>query len=149
MRTSTTRISATKEDYLRAIYILGQQAPVGVTEMAKRLGLSKSTVSERIKDLVKDELVMAAPYGEITLTEAGTQAAEVLTYKHRIIEVFLHSTLGIAKDKVHAEAERLEHACSDEVIQRLALFLHHPTTDPHGTLIPTITTWNTTKTIKK
>lgn len=142
-------LSATKEDYLRAIYLLGQHAPVGVTEVAKRLQLSKSTVSERIKDLVKDGLVEASPYSSIGLTSAGTLAAEILTYKHRLIEVFLHQTLGMPKSHVHAEAERLEHAISDVVIKKLAIFLDHPTTDPHGTLIPKIAQWSNTKSIKK
>lgn len=144
MRTSRTRtktLSATKEDYLRAIYLLGQQAPVGVTDVAKRLSLSKSTVSERVKDLVKDGLVEAAPYSELQLTNAGSKAAEILTYKHRIIEVFLHETLGIPKNQVHEEAERLEHACSDEVIKRLAMYLKHPTADPHGTEIKLPRRW--------
>lgn len=140
-RTSASRISATKEDYLRAIYLLGLQAPVGVTEVAKRLDLSKSTVSERMKDLMKDGLVEAAPYAAVHLTTAGVNAAEVLTYKHRMIEVFLHDTLGVPKDKVHAEAERLEHSMSDDVIKRLAAFLDHPTTDPHGTPIKTPHRW--------
>ena len=129
MRTSRTRteqLSATKEDYLRAIYLLGLQASVGVTQVADRLQLSKSTVSERMKELVKDGLVVAAPYSDISLTLLGVRTAEILTYKHRIIEVFLHDTLGVSKNKVHAEAERLEHAISDDVIKRLATLLNHP-----------------------
>lgn len=144
MRTSLSThgsLSATKEDYIRAIYLLGTQAPVGVTELAKRLKLGKSTVSERIKELAAEGLVTAAPYSDVTLTSAGKKTAEVLTYKHRIIEVFLHETLGLDKEHVHTEAERLEHACSDEVIKRLAIFLNHPKKDPHGTVIVTPRTW--------
>lgn len=134
-RPSSNKLSATREDYLRAIYLIGLKAPVGVTQVSERLHLSKSTVSERVKDLVKDGLVEAAPYGLVSLTAAGKQAAEVLTYKHRIIEVFLHQTLGVPAAAVHSEAERLEHAISDDVIKRLAKFLNYPTTDPHGTPI--------------
>lgn len=94
-----------------------------------------------MKDLMKDGLVEAAPYAAVHLTTAGVNAAEVLTYKHRMIEVFLHDTLGVPKDKVHAEAERLEHSMSDDVIKRLAAFLDHPTTDPHGTPIKTPHRW--------
>lgn len=135
-------LSATREDYIRAIYLLSVDAPASVTDIAKRLNLSKSTVSERIKDLEKDKLVVTAPYSGVTLTESGKNTASVLTYKHRVIEVFLHDTLGIAKDQVHAEAEKLEHACSDDVIRKLAKFLHHPKADPHGTKITPPKAWN-------
>ncbi|MCA9357709.1 metal-dependent transcriptional regulator [Candidatus Kaiserbacteria bacterium] len=138
-----TKLSSTKEDYLRAIYLLHIKTnkPVGVTKIAERLHLSKSTVSERVQDLVSDGLASTAPYAGVTLTEAGTGRAEKLTYKHRIIEVFLHRILQVPASQVHAEAERLEHACSDDVIKRLAIFLNHPTTDPHGTVITKPNRW--------
>ncbi len=136
-------ISAVKEDYIRAIYILSQsEKGAGVTNIAERLGLSKSTVSERLKDLVKDGLVVADPYASVTLTDKGELEGRKLTYKHRVIEVFLNEVLKIPKDQVHEEAERLEHACSDEVIKRLAKFLEHPTKDPHGSDIPKVKDWN-------
>lgn len=134
-------ITATKEDYLRAIYLLSLEAPASVTDIAARLQLSKSTVSERVKVLVEDGFVSSLPYGAVTLTDTGKQAASVLTYKHRLIEVFLHNVLKIPADQVHNEAEKLEHACSDEVIKRLAVFLNHPPTDPHGTEIHTPKGW--------
>lgn len=65
-----------------------------------------------------------------------------MTYKHRIIEVFLNDVLKVPKNKIHEEAERLEHAVSDDVIKRLAKFLEHPTSDPHGSDIPKIKKWN-------
>lgn len=143
MRTARLKqpLSATREDYIRAIYLLSQSAPVGVTQVAERLRLSKSTVSERMKDLVEDGFVIADPYSAISLTAEGLKVAETLTYKHRIIEVFLHKTLGLSKELVHAEAEQLEHACSDDVIKRLAKFLDYPTEDPHGTKIITPRKW--------
>jgi DtxR family Mn-dependent transcriptional regulator len=129
-------ITSTKEDYIRAIYILHKSAKeVGVTYIAERLKLSKSTVSERIKELVRDGLVTAAPYAQVELTAKGTIVGKKLTYKHRLIEVFLHKTLKMPIDQVHAEAERLEHAFSDETIKRLDAFLKHPTHDPHGSPI--------------
>lgn len=134
-------LSATREDYIRAIYLLSVEAPASVTDIAKRLSLSKSTVSERVKDLENDNLVTSAPYGGVSLTKVGKEAAAVLTYKHRVIEVFLHETLGISKDKVHEEAEKLEHACSDDVIKKLARFLGYPKTDPHGTEINPPKSW--------
>lgn len=145
MRTIANRhiLSATKEDYVRAIYTL-QESSEGatVTHIADKLGLSKSTVSERLKDLANDGFVIADPYAQVELTREGLDAGKKLTYKHRLIEVFLHSVLKVSKDKVHAEAHRLEHACSDEVIQKLAKFLNYPENDPHGTAIPKIDKWN-------
>lgn len=141
IRSRSNSISATKEDYIRAIYLLESKSPVGVTDIADKLKLSKSTVSERIKDLVRGGLVQASPYSDVTLTPVGKKTAKVLTYKHRIIEVFLNKTLGLSKNEVHAEAERLEHACSDEMIKKLAKFLKYPTVDPHGTKIETPQSW--------
>lgn len=149
MRTSPNKaekITATKEDYLRAIYILGQSIKeVGVTQIALKLKLSKSTVSERLKELVRDGLVVADPYAAVSLTKKGLDIGTKLTYKHRVIEVFLYQVLKMKKELIHAEAERLEHACSDEVIKRLAKFLHNPKSDPHGSAIPEIKNWNLNK----
>lgn len=145
MRTisKTQVLSATKEDYVRAIYTLQESSDeAGVTQIADKLGLSKSTVSERLKDLAQDGFVIANPYSQVELTKKGVDAGKKLTYKHRLIEVFLHSVLKVPKDKVHEEAHRLEHACSDEVIQKLAKFLDYPENDPHGTAIPKIDKWN-------
>lgn len=144
MRTNSTQtpINTTREDYVRAIYILqetGQET--GVTNIAERLRLSKSTVSERVKSLAKVGLVESDHYAQVKLTKAGLSIGKKLTYKHRIIEVFLSRVLGIPNEKVHEEAEKLEHACSDDVIQRIATLLDNPTTDPHGSLIPEIKDW--------
>jgi DtxR family Mn-dependent transcriptional regulator len=131
-----------REDYLRAIYILQEVAgETGVTQIANRLGLSKSTVSERLKDLAAAGLVSAGQYTQVSLTKEGEKLGKILTHKHRIIEVFLNSVLLVPKDKVHMEAERLEHAVSDDVIQRLEKFLKYPTSDPHGSAIPKIDQW--------
>ena len=130
------RISPAREDYIRAIYLLEEAgATPGIMEIAKRLGLSKSTVSERIKELTQDGLTISKPYSTISLTKAGVALGKKMTYKHRLIEVFLHQTLGLPGDKIHPEAERLEHAFSDATIEKLADFLNHPTHDPHGSLI--------------
>lgn len=130
-------ITATKEDYVRAIYILSiAEARVGVTDIAKRLKLSKSTVSERINELEEKGLVESQHYGQIQLTAKGIRIGKVLTSKHRIIEVFLHDILHVPKHRIHEEAEKLEHACSDDVIKRLARFLGNPKRDPHGSVIP-------------
>lgn len=142
MRTSPAvgkRISATREDYVRAIYILQENGTEpGIIQIAKRLNLSKSTVSERIKELTTDGLTISKPYSTISLTKQGLAIGKKMTYKHRLIEVFLHQTLKLPKDKIHEEAERLEHAFSDEAIKLLDSFLKHPTHDPHGSPLPKI-----------
>lgn len=130
------RISPTQEDYLRAIYLLSKDgAETGIVAIAERLQLSKSTVSERVKELTTAGLTDSKPYSAITLTTKGKNLAKKLTFKHRLIEVFLHETLKVPKEHIHAEAEKLEHAFSDEVIARLDTFLNHPTHDPHGSPI--------------
>lgn len=146
MRTNSKNrgdISATREDYIRAIFKLQTvQGGATVTELANRLDLSKSTVSERLKNLVQDNLVVAEPYSSIELTPEGFLVGEKLTYKHRVIEVFLHSILGMPVEKIHEEAHRLEHAVSDEVIIRMAKLVGNPEFDPHGSAIPKIKQWH-------
>jgi DtxR family Mn-dependent transcriptional regulator len=130
------RITATREDYIRAIYILQEKGiEPGIIQIADRLNLSKSTVSERVKELTADGLTISKPYSTVSLTKAGILLGRKMTYKHRLIEVFLHDTLKLSAEKIHAEAERLEHAFSDEAIELLDVFLKHPTHDPHGSLI--------------
>jgi DtxR family Mn-dependent transcriptional regulator len=142
MKKSPTLLTSTKEDYVRAIYKIALHGgDIGVTQIAEKLKLSKSTVSERLKELEREGFVVAKPYSSISLTEAGLEAGEKLTYKHRIIEVFLHDVLKIPAAEVHVEAEKLEHACSDEVIKKLAEFLGNPKTDPHGSEIKQIKNW--------
>ena len=139
MRTKNTvrNTSDTQENYVRAIFLLDNaERTVTVTALAKKLHLSKSTVSERLKELASEGLVVAPHYGKITLTPAGTMLGKKLTYKHRLAEVFLHQTLRMPKSAVHEEAEQLEHALSDEVARRLHKFLKNPTHDPHGSKIP-------------
>ncbi len=146
IKKAKSAISATKEDYVRAIYTLSESGEdTGVTQIARKLKLSKSTVSERVKELVRDGLATAAPYAEVVLTKQGVSAGRKLTYKHRLIEVFLYQVLKMPKDKIHVEAEKLEHAFSDEVIKKLAKFLDYPTNDPHGSALPKIENWNLNK----
>lgn len=130
------RVSPTHEDYIRAIYILQEKGKEpGIIQISKKLNLSKSTVSERIKELTADGLTISKPYSTVSLTKRGLELGKKMTYKHRLIEVFLHQTLKLPADKVHPEAERLEHAFSDEAIELLNKFLKHPTCDPHGSPI--------------
>ena len=134
------QLSQGGEDYLRVIRRLQEKNNgfATTTETAKYLHLSKSTVSERLKDLMRDGLVVPDRYSSIKLTARGRKIAESITLKHRIIEVFLHSTLKIPRGKVHAEAHRLEHGVSDAVAQKLNRFLGNPRFDPHGMRIPSL-----------
>lgn len=133
-------LSATREDYLRAIHLLEErnECSASTTETARYLHLSKSTVSERLKELMRDGLIVHDRYSSIKLTARGRKLAQSITFKHRILEVFLHSTLKLPRSKVHAEAHRLEHGVSDAVALKLKRFLGNPRRDPHGTVIPNI-----------
>ena len=98
---SKARISPAREDYIRAIYLLQEKGEEpGIIQIAKRLNLSKSTVSERIKELTEDGLTISKPYSTISLTPQGAALGKKMTYKHRLIEVFLHQTLKLPKDKI-------------------------------------------------
>lgn len=131
------KITPTKEDYLRAIYLFEEKnsRPVHAVELARDLELAKSTISERLRELAAQGLIEAS-YSVVTLTPAGRVLARELTFKHRIIEVFLHDVLKMQMSKIHGEAHRLEHAFSDEAIQRLAKLVGNPKKDPHGEEIP-------------
>jgi DtxR family transcriptional regulator, Mn-dependent transcriptional regulator len=136
-------ISPTKEDYLRAISHLKakKNGDVGVVELAGHMGLAKSTVSERIRELAQEGLVVYRRYSPMRLTRKGQETADRLDYKHRLIEVFLHDTLKIGKDDVHECADRLEHGFSDDAIERLRRFLNDPVTCPHGQRIVSRAGW--------
>ena len=127
----------TREDYIRAIYKLDSSGGhVRSIDVATSLGLAKSTVSERLKGLSQEKLIQYHPYSTLSFTRKGKELGKRLTYKHRVIEVFLHDTLGFPISKVHQEAHMLEHAFSDEAITRLSKLLGNPTKDPHGRSIP-------------
>ena len=121
-------LTETKEDYLRAIYVLHHRynrAPM-VNEIAQYLDIKKTTVSEALKSLSDAGFVNKENYKPISLTEMGMKIAKNLTFKHRLIEVFLYRMLGVEIDKVHQEAHRLEHAFSDDVMDKIFQFLSDP-----------------------
>lgn len=133
----TKPLTHTQEDYLRAIFMTQSRnaGKTGAVRVAAYMGLSKSTVSERLQDLMRQKLIAPGFYSDVTLTSKGRRLAEKLTYKHRIAEVFLNTILKIPKGRVHAEAHKLEHALSDDVAKKLAAFLGRPERDPHGAAI--------------
>lgn len=128
----------TIEDYLKAVWNAAEwsDAPVTVTALASRLSLSPSSVSEIVRKLTERGLLTHERYGSVDLTDAGRAIALATVRKHRLIETFLVDYLGYAWDEVHDEAEVLEHAVSDEFVERLATRLGSPTHDPHGDPIP-------------
>jgi DtxR family transcriptional regulator, Mn-dependent transcriptional regulator len=126
------------EDYLKAVWMLQQaESPVATSRIAERLGLTPAAVTAMVKRLDEQGLVRHEPYYGVRLTASGELAALRIIRRHRVLELFLVETLGYDWDGVHAEAERLEHAASDELIDRLARLLGEPDRDPHGNAIPT------------
>jgi DtxR family Mn-dependent transcriptional regulator len=126
------------EDYLKTIHRLQQEgAPVSTSALAQHLERSPASVTNMIKSLAERGLVEHQPYYGVRLSEAGEREALRIIRRHRVIEAYLIERLGYSWDRVHAEAERLEHAASDELVERMAAALGHPEADPHGSPIPT------------
>lgn len=136
---SVSSLTNAAQDYLKAIWSATEweQTPVTVTALAARFGVRAATVSDGIRRLTEQGLVVHQPYGAVTLTETGRAHAVAMVRRHRLIETFLVETLGYPWDEVHDEAEVLEHAVSDTLIDRIDAALGHPVRDPHGDPIPT------------
>ncbi len=125
------------EDYLKAIYHLAPgEEPASTNDIAERLGLSPASVSGMIKRLSDGGLLEHLPYRGVVLTESGRRSALRMVRRHRLIEAYLVDRLGYSWDTVHDEAERLEHAVSDLLVERMAAALGDPRFDPHGDPIP-------------
>ena len=127
------------QDYLKEIYKLAEAEPaarVTVTALARRLAISPASVSGMVKKLAALGLVEHVRARGIGLTPAGEQVALEVIRHHRLLELYLAETLGLAVDDVHAEADRLEHAHSEELEERIDRALGFPTHDPHGDPIP-------------
>ena len=126
------------EDYLKAIWTLQRgSAPVSTSALAGHLDRSPASVTNMIKSLAEQGLVEHEPYHGVQLSAQGEQVALRIIRRHRVIEAYLIERLGYSWDRVHAEAERLEHAASDELVERMATVLGDPELDPHGSPIPT------------
>jgi DtxR family Mn-dependent transcriptional regulator len=126
------------EDYAKAIHALaqGRQEPVGTTRLAERLGVTPATVTAMLKRLDSLGLVVHERYRGVTLTPAGERVALEVIRHHRLIESYLADVLGMPWDRVHSEAEVLEHYISEELEELIAAKLGHPRRDPHGDPIP-------------
>lgn len=131
-------VSSVAQDYLKAVYGAGEWTGSGVSTsaLAARLGAAPSTVSETVRRLATAGLLEHQRYGLVTLTAAGREAALAVVRRHRIVETYLVERLGYSWDEVHDEAELLEHAMSDRLLERMDEALGHPERDPHGDPIP-------------
>lgn len=131
--------TSTVEDYLKHILLAQQEAPdarVSTGRIATALGVAPGTVTAMVKTLADSGLVAYEPYSGVRLTSAGRQLAAHVLRRHRLVELFLVKVLGMDWSEVHHEAESLEHAVSDRVIERMDEMLAYPRFDPHGDPIP-------------
>jgi DtxR family transcriptional regulator, Mn-dependent transcriptional regulator len=132
-------ISSAVEDYAKAIYALEDRSgdAVSTNALAERLGVTAASASGMVKRLGELGLVEHEPYRGVTLTDAGRKVALEVMRHHRLLELYLVQSLGVPWDRVHQEAEVLEHVLSEELEELIAAKLGDPTHDPHGDPIPT------------
>jgi len=136
---SARTLSRSVEDYLKAIYGLGESGgAASTTAIAEALDIQPASVTGMIKRLAEAGLLEHVPYRGVRLTKRGVKEALRVVRRHRILETYLCERLGFSWDDVHGEAERLEHAASDDLIERMAAALEFPMHDPHGAPIPTV-----------
>jgi DtxR family Mn-dependent transcriptional regulator len=135
----TGGVSDAVQDYAKAIYSLHGRSdePVSTSALAERMDVSPASVSAMVKRLESMGLVRHEPYHGVELTPAGERVALEVIRHHRLLELYLAEALGMSWDRVHEEAEKLEHAISPELSALIADKLGHPTHDPHGDPIPT------------
>jgi DtxR family Mn-dependent transcriptional regulator len=130
--------TAPVEDYLKVIYEIERATgAAATTDIAQRLAIAPASVSGMVRRLADQGLLDHERYRGVRLTEEGRRVALRTIRRHRVIESYLAGALGYPWDRVHAEAERLEHAASDELIDRMAAAMGEPMVDPHGAPIPT------------
>ena len=131
------RLSDAGQDYLREIYRLETEDRRATTSsVATAVGVSAPSASLMLKRLAELELVVHTPYRGAELTDTGRSIALEVVRHHRLLEMWLTETLGMPLEQVHAEADRLEHALSEDIEERIDAALGHPTHDPHGHPIP-------------
>jgi DtxR family Mn-dependent transcriptional regulator len=138
MAEETYGLSRSVEDYLKAIYALCESGNVASTSsIADALDVQPASVTGMVKRLAESGFLEHVPYRGVQLTDLGTIEALRVLRRHRILESYLTQRLGYRWEDVHREAERLEHAASDELVERMARALENPSHDPHGAPIPT------------
>ena len=133
--------SSTVENYLKAIYqgtagLEPKQRLLPMGQLAAALDVSPGTATTMVKTLAESGLVEYEPYAGVMLTSAGKKLATLVLRRHRLIELFLVNVMGLKWDEVHEDAEQLEHAVSDRLVDRMDEMLGRPATDPHGDPIP-------------
>ena len=130
-------LSQSVQDYLKTIFELRQVSErVTTNALAEQLDVAPASVTGMIKKLAELKLVEHAPYQGVSLTAAGEKMALAIVRHHRLIELYLTEALGYSWDKVHEEADRLEHAISEEFADKISTLLGDPKVDPHGDPIP-------------
>jgi DtxR family transcriptional regulator, Mn-dependent transcriptional regulator len=130
--------SLTVENYIKTIFqvCMTNDGQAATGQLANALGVSPGTVTSMLKTLSEGNLVTYMPYEGVRLTPAGNALALRVVRRHRLIELFLVKTLSLNWDEVHEEAEHMEHAVSDRLVDKIDAFLGHPQADPHGDPIP-------------
>jgi DtxR family Mn-dependent transcriptional regulator len=137
MDTQTADLTVAVQDYLKAIYALETAGErVTTSALASRMGVSAPSATAMTKRLAELGLVERAPYRGVALTEQGRLGALEVLRHHRLLERYLVDRLGLSLDEVHVEADRLEHALSEELEAKIDAELGFPTHDPHGDPIP-------------
>ncbi len=136
--TSVDQLTPVAQDYLKVIWSATEwgDPPITTKGLAARLGTTQANVSDTVKRLAAQGLVTYESYRPVRLTERGERLAVAMVRRHRLIEAFLVGVLNYGWDEVHDEAEALEHAASDTLIDRIDALLGHPVADPHGDPIP-------------
>lgn len=132
-------ITPVAQDYLKVIWSATEwgDPPISTKALAARMGTTAPNVSDTLKRLAAQGLIEYRPYRPVALTDQGAAYAVAMVRRHRLLESFLVTTLGYRWEEVHDEAERLEHAASEALIERIDALLGHPVVDPHGDPIPT------------
>jgi DtxR family Mn-dependent transcriptional regulator len=130
-------VSSAVEDYAKTIYALEAEGPVTTTALACRMGVTPASASGMVRKLCELGFVAHEPYKGVQLTEEGKRIALEVIRHHRLLELYLAQDLGVPWDRVHDEAEVLEHVLSEELEALIAAKLGNPTHDPHGDPIPT------------
>ncbi len=136
MATIRLPASRSRENYLKALFQLGADAPVGVSVLARHLHVSAPSVTNMFARLAEEGLIALGARGAASLTGDGERAALLVLRRHRILETFLVNVLELDWSEVHEDAEELEHHVSDRVLDALDRYMRHPTEDPHGHPIP-------------